>query len=44
MESKDGPISKSGEQQTERLAINFYKKFGYVNGNIIALMISQESK
>ena len=43
-ESESGPISKADEKWIGNLAIEFYKKFGYVNGNIVAAMISQEFK
>jgi hypothetical protein len=37
-------VSKADEKWIGNLAIEFYKKFGYVNGNIVGAMISQESK
>lgn len=40
-ESDSGPISKSAEEQIGKLAFEFYKKFGYINGNIVGAMISQ---
>jgi hypothetical protein len=40
-ESEDGPISKSAEEQIGIVAFQFYKKFGYINGNIVSAMISQ---
>jgi len=43
-ESESGPISKADEKWIGNLAIEFYKKFGYINGNIVSAMISQESK
>ena len=42
-EAEEGPISKSAEKHTGDLAIQFYKEFGYINGNIISAMIMQES-
>jgi hypothetical protein len=42
-EAEDGPISKSAEKHIGDLAIQFYKKAGYINGNIISAMIMQES-
>lgn len=41
-ESEDGPISKADEKWAGNLAIEFYKKFGYINGNIVLAMIAQE--
>lgn len=43
-ESESGPISKADEKWIGNLAVEFYKKFGYINGNIVCAMISQESK
>jgi hypothetical protein len=42
-EAEDGPISKSAEKHIGDLAIQFWKKFRYINGNIITAMIMQES-
>lgn len=39
--SDEDDISKSAEQQVGDLAIQFYKKFGYINGNIVSAMIAQ---
>jgi hypothetical protein len=36
-------VSKPSESHIGDLAIQFYKKFGYINGNIISAMIMQES-
>lgn len=36
-------VSKSAEKHIGDLAIQFYKKFGYINGNIVSAMIMQES-
>jgi len=41
--SEDGPISKSAEQHIGDLAIQYYKQFKTINGNIITAMIMQES-
>lgn len=43
-ESESGSISKADEKWIGNLAVEFYKKFGYINGNIVCAMISQESK
>ena len=42
-ESEEGPISKSAEQHIVDLAIQYYKQFKTINGNIITAMIMQES-
>lgn len=41
--SEDGPISKSAEQHIGDLAIQYFKQFKTINGNIITAMIMQES-
>ncbi len=40
---KDSQVPKSSEKHIGDLAIQFFKKFGYINGNIITAMIMQES-
>jgi hypothetical protein len=42
-EAEDGPITKSAEKHIGDLAMQFYKQFGYINGNIISAMIMQEA-
>ena len=42
-ESKDDKVSKSAEKQIGDLAMQFFKKFGYINGNIISAMIMQSA-
>ena len=42
-EAEDGPISKSAEQHIGDLAIQYWKQFKTINGNIISAMIMQES-
>ena len=42
-ESEEGELSKGDEKWIRELAIQFYKKFGYINGNIISAMIMQET-
>jgi len=36
-------VSKPSEKHIGDLAIQFYKKFGYINGNIVSAMIMQET-
>jgi hypothetical protein len=43
-ESEDGPISKADEKWVGNLAVEYWKKFKTINGNIISAMIMQESK
>lgn len=43
--SKEGEdrVSKPSEKHVGDLAMQFFKKFGYINGAIIGAMIAQES-
>jgi len=42
-ESEEGPISKEVEKHVGELAMQYFKQFKMINGNIISAMIAQES-
>jgi hypothetical protein len=41
-ESEEDQMSNGEEKMITELAMQFFKKFGYINGNIVLAMISQE--
>jgi hypothetical protein len=42
-ETEGDELTKGDEKWIGELAIQFFKKFGYINGNIVSAMIAQES-